>query len=700
MVTLVIVESPGKVEKIQKWIGSNYKVVASKGHIFELPKKGYGFDTKNLDTNFEVQYKLITKQQALILKMRSLYKKCNDIIIATDRDLEGAAIGFHCLEALQIDWRNAKRAVFTEITKSAIIKAIANPVSMDFNSYRAQKARRLMDRIVGFLISPVVRKHVINGQSAGRCQSCALNLIVDRNNELNEPTITNNVIMELGNSLNGLTIKFKPNKSVTLTNKELKKWCDIDYFIENIKETNETQNPPPAFTTSTVQQAAGQFLGYSPKSTMSLLQKLYTSGKITYHRTDSISLSKTFLLNAQKHVKANYGDELLKPRFYSRGKKGQEAHEAIRPTNINTTSISGNTAALYKLIYNRALATQIKSVQKKVLTIKIKCELGSATLTSKKIIFNGYKILTGKKEDKNPYYEHLLKLKNGEKLTSIKQLSIQQIIKSTGKTRFTEYSLVSTLEKVGVGRPSTFSTIIQTLYNRQYIIKNSETGTKTILKGIYCNYKSDKIKKSSEIDYIGKYHNKIVPTEAGIAVIKYLKDYFSEITQADFTATVELNLDRIAAGQLNWRDDVRRIWNILYPRYLEERKRKKEVREKRKPFALLDEIPVYVYVGRFGPVVKLGDGKEAKFASIPKQIKIDKIKMDDIKFLLSLPLQLNDQITLKNGRYGFYIQKDKETRSISSYIQAKQLTEAKAIELLSKPPIKKKFRKFKKWKNK
>ncbi len=706
--TLFLIESPGKLRKIQKFLGPQFLVLASIGHILDIHKSGYGFDYKLLNSDFEIEYFPSIGKQKVISKIKAAYRKCDDIIIATDDDAEGCAIGHHILKILNLNYKNIKRAIYHEISEKAIKRSIENPSRLSLNTYRKQQARRITDRIVGYKLSPLVRKHVVNGTSAGRCQSCCLSMICARYKEVSKFTssINSKINLNLKNKFDGLKAVGQPNTEID--DNTCSSWANSEFTILSVSEPKKIiRKPPPAFTTAKILQVAGM----NAKKLMGILQKLYQDGKITYHRTDSISLSGKFIGAAGKFVEKKYGKQMVQKRFYKNSKKSnvQAAHEAIRPVNINLNLENINNS-VYTMIRKRALATQMKDAEIMSITLKIKVgELGTASISFQRIIEPGFLKLYGETAGDNGLFDFVRQLQPDSKFNDVKSVEIVQNLSKPSKTNFSESSIIAELERVGVGRPSTYANILETLLKRNYVNVKSSSGEDVELVDQTCKVGSDKVKLKKKIVKSNSYKNKLIPTKIGIDVDEYLKDKFQEITNPDFTATMEENLDKIGEGELHWRDEIRSIWNLLEDRVSIEKKKKKRETIKKEPFEHEPgtNLPIYKYLGRFGNVIRLGDGKQAKYASIPTDLELENVKLEDAMFLLSLPKLIKSstpKIYLKHGRYGFYIQQDPltivgkpSTRSISTYSQAKNLTVKSCLDILAKPPpYRKKFKKYKK----
>lgn len=716
---LVIVESPGKVKKIQGILGSGYTVVATRGHLLGLPARGYGFDRKDLAKDFDVKYVPLASRAGDIARLRAAARAASRVIVATDGDREGAAIGFHALALLGIDWRSAQRAVFFEITKTAITRAIAAPVPMDHPLYEAQQARRLVDRVVGYLASPAVRRHVQGGQSAGRCQSVALALVSDRDAAATTasqrpPDVRTS--LQLGGTLCGISAQVT-TKNTSCTDTILRTWVAAAMSRDGIVVSDKpsvkqaTRHPPPAFTTSTVLQAAGSALGLSPKSAMAMLQSLYTAGHITYHRTDSVALAPSFVLAAGRVVAETYGQAMVTPRYYRRNvgtnTTAQEAHEAIRPTRAGVTAVRGASTALYALVRRRALATQCRPERSETVLAQLCApgapSLGVATLSARRVLDPGFRSVSTKRTasgDEDPRFQHIVSLCQGDRMHVDRVVCAEQL-PPVSRPRFTESTLVAELERVGVGRPSTYSTIVRTIKDRGYVVVADAVGTPVVLSTLTLSTAPDaKVERTTRQEMRGTYRRRLVPTQSGRATVAYLRERFPVVVDASFTATVEGALDHIASGALPWRNEVRRVWAAMEPLARAERKRGRAHKAVASPPTSIGSDPVtghpiYVYTGRYGPVVRLGaETKSAKYANLPKGLSIDRVDLSTAIFLLSLPKKLSESVVLKHGRFGFYVEqtdvvgskKKPTTRTVSGGLRAaRALTLRRAVALLDQP---------------
>ncbi len=735
MVTLVIVESPGKVKKIQGFLGSDYKVVATRGHLLGLPSRGYGFDCREIASEFDVKYVPLVTKSKDIATMRTLARSASRVIVATDGDREGAAIGFHALLLLGIHWTKAQRAVFFEITKDAVTRAVMAPMAMETLLYEAQQARRLVDRVVGYLVSPAVRRHVIGGKSAGRCQSVALALVYDRDTAVTKCYQSSPMLhttLHLGGVLNG-AIAQVANQFADDATTTVRAWVsaaisNAGIVVSGTPETKKAiRHPPPAFTTSTLLQVAGSSLGFGPKVTMALLQKLYTAGHITYHRTDSVALAHSFVKDAGQVVTEAYGEDMLSKRFYRRksnssNRSAQEAHEAIRPTKAGVSHIRSTMGAkLYALIRRRAIATQCRPEISETVSVCLMAPanptLKHATLTVRRMVDPGFRLVSSSSSKKTrhevqPLFDAVAALRPNSRVLVERVVSSEKL-PVISRRRFTESSLVAELERVGIGRPSTYASIVRTVRERNYATICDSSGAPIELSTFTLTTSPDAtIERSIRVEHIGAYKRRLVPTKSGRDIVTYLRTNFPEVVDIAFTANVENALDNIANGSMAWRDEVRRVWSAIEPRAKAERKRERPIStamsSSSNPSAIGKDPAtgqsIYVYEGRYGPVVRVGEGKQSrkepscKFANIPKGTSLDQVDLKTALFLLSLPLNLAKEanepaVLLKHGRFGFYVERydngpksKPTTRTVAGGLRtARAISLEQALSLLSKP---------------
>ena len=553
MKTLVIVESHCKSKKIQSYLGANYIVKSSFGHLTNLKSKNLGVDIAN---DYKLVFDIVKRKQ--LNELKECVKKCSKVIIASDEDREGEGIAWHLCNLLKLDMNDKNRIVFHEITKSAIEKAIENPRKIDINLVNAQKARQGLDYLVGFQVSPYLWRSIDNGLSAGRVQSIALKLIVDKENDFN--SFENNKEFGVtGNFNNGIigrcNTKFKEKDDVEGF---LQDCIPTQFKIDNIIKKKVTKNPPPPFITSTIQIEAGKKFGASAKSIMNCLQKLYEDGKITYHRTDSVLLSKDIKNNIKNYINSNFENNYLQLRnFKNKTKNAQEAHEAIRPTNINLTSLNSSSLdnKIYELIWKRTMASQMASCILNVMEIYIQMSNREETFTAKveKQIFDGYRKIyqeMKKKEDEDEAVNSVLSgdVKKGDTL-EYESMEAKERFKNP-PTRYTEATLVKKMETLEIGRPSTYASIMTTVQERNYVKKTNVKGEKMdIIKLVLIK---DKIKEVKDNQTIGACKNALVPTNTGIMTCEYLNQHFSNIMDYSFTSNIEKKLDEISQNQNNY----------------------------------------------------------------------------------------------------------------------------------------------------
>ena len=671
---LIIVESPSKCKKVESVI-KNSKCMSSCGHIYELTK---GLEAINISNNFTPSYQIKKTQKANVNKLKSIKNKYSEIYLAMDPDREGEAIALHLAEALNIK-RQAKRITFHEITKSAITESLSNPRKIDINLCNAQKARRILDRLMGFEISPLLWSHIKDSNtslSAGRCQSPALQLISIREKEISNfssnmfYSINGITIHSTGNSLD---IKY-PKKLDTLQKvKTVLENCLVcTFMIKKIKERFSKHSPKAPFTTSTLQQEASLKLGLSPKQTMSVAQKLYESGLITYMRTDSTTLSSEAKSKIKNKILQKYGDAYHKSRNYaSKIKNAQEAHECIRVVDMDKKEISDNLQKrLYELIYNRTIASQMTDNKNKhyditVCAIKNKKELYSFNAHQEEVVFDGYTKLYPDKKNK------VFLVKEGDPLTLDKLEGEEDNDKP--KTRYTEASLVKVLEQSGIGRPSTFSNIITTLLDRNYIIKKTTNDSKKRDSEIwYINSKKptlqNKIVKKNGLNEKGK----LFLTATGEKVLTFLGIHFSNLIDKNLTSQIEEDLDLVANGTLNWIDIVRKFYNSFHPTVLTLKSESSTTNNPRimslkKEIGKVDNITYGLTKTKYGMAFVKVIKNDIKFAPICERLFKDgkRISLNQLIFIFTLPITLYDIYTLHYGRYGFYIKNKNNQKSVT-----------------------------------
>ena len=676
---LVIVESPAKAKTIEKYLGVNYKVASSFGHISDLPSKNLGIDVEN---DFKPKYEVSSDKKTIVKNLKDLVKKSKTIWLASDEDREGEAIAWHLFRTLKLDADNTKRIVFNEITKSAITNAINNPRSINYDLVDAQQARRVLDRIVGYELSPVLWRKVKGGLSAGRVQSVAVRLIVEKEREIRKYVSTSTFKVEaIFKNSNGKEFVAR------LSNEFKSKEDAIDYLnsstgsifkvYEIVKKPLKKSAPAP-FTTSTLQQEASRKLSFPVSKTMSVAQRLYESGHITYMRTDSVNLSNLALDEAKKQVIKNFGEAYANPKNFSTKAKGaQQAHEAVRPTNFDMSLDivkDYDQKRLYQLILNRTLASQMKPAELEKTSIKISSSNRSELFTAngEVIKFDGYlKLYQVSKDDDLAEDDGILPRFNENEILNLKELfTIQKFTRPP--YRYSEASLVKKLEELGIGRPSTYAPTISTVQNRGYVEKGStEAKSRNVIKASISN---GVISEKTLNEKFGSDKGKLIPTDIGIIVTDFLKNHFEYIMDYNFTAKVEQDFDSIASGKKDWTEMMKSFYGKFHP--VVEDVQQNATRESGK--RVLGSHPenskeVSVRLGKFGPMVQIGtvdDEEKPKFASLPQDFQIESVTLDQALSLFELPRTLGEfqgeSLEANNGRYGPYIKFGKKFVSIPS----------------------------------
>ena len=698
---LVIVESPAKAKKIEEFLGKDFKVMSSYGHIRDLKKKELSIDEKTMEPCYEIP----EEKKKLVTELKSTAKQAKKIWLASDEDREGEAISWHLCEVLGLDEEKTSRIVFHEITKPAILDAIQHPRHLDMNLVNAQQARRVLDRIVGFKLSPVLWRKVKPALSAGRVQSVAVRLIVEREREIqkfkSEPYYRVNAVFALINENGGATEvkaeldqRFKTHEEVEAF---LEKCKDAKFSVEAVTKKPLKRTPAPPFTTSTLQQEAARKLGFTVSQTMMVAQRLYEGGRITYMRTDSVNLS-TLCSNASKdEIIKVYGNEYSKPRTYHTSSKGaQEAHEAIRPTYMSETSIDGTSQEkrLYELIWKRTIASQMADAQIEKTTINIHIDNTTEKFVAngEVVVFDGFLKVYRESTDEDDNAEdstHILPaMKEGDELQRREIIATEKF--SLAPARYTEASLVKKLEDLGIGRPSTYAPTISTIQQREYVVKGDKQGVErnyTIdsLKGI-------KITQKTKKEMAGSEKGKLLPTDIGIVVNDFLMANFPNIMDYNFTAHVEQRFDDIAEGKTEWikwmkdfdkgfEPEVKEVMNARSEHKAGERELGNDPKSGR---------PVFVKIGRFGPVVQIGtadDKDKPQFAQLPADKSIETITLEEALELFKLPRQVGEfegtTVTIGAGRFGPYVLHNRKYVSIPKDIDPMAITLEQAIELIN-----------------
>ncbi|TXN38223.1 type I DNA topoisomerase [Flagellimonas hymeniacidonis] len=693
---LVIVESPAKAKTIERFLGKDYQVESSFGHIADLPSKELGVDVEN---DFKPKYTIDKEKKALVKKLKDLAKKADTIWLASDEDREGEAISWHLAEELGLDASRTKRIVFNSITKSAILKAIENPREINYNLVNAQQARRVLDRLVGYELSPVLWKKIKPGLSAGRVQSVAVRLIVEREREIEvfNPEASFRIRAEF-KTTNGNVFSAKLNK--TFSTKEaaevfLKQNIGADFSVANLDKKPAKKSPAAPFTTSTLQQEASRKLYFSVGRTMQVAQRLYEAGLITYMRTDSVNLSNEALNAAKDAIVQNYGESYSKVRNYSGKSKGaQEAHEAVRPTDMKLQSpqVERDQAKLYELIWKRTLASQMSDAELERTNVKIKASTHGEEFSAngEVVKFDGFlKVyLEGTdEEDKTEEQEGMLPAMNvGEALRNTFITATERF--SRPPYRYTEASLVKKLEELGIGRPSTYAPTISTIQNRGYVEKGTVEGTERNYVQLVLESGQLAEKKLSEM--IGSDKGKLVPTDIGMIVNDFLVNHFTTILDYNFTAKVEENFDEIASGDEDWQKMMKEFYKDFHPKVLDV----EENAERASGERVLGTDPksgrqVAARLGRFGPMVQIGTVDEEEkplFASLLPEQSITTITFEQAMELFELPRKLGayegEEVEANVGRFGPYVRFGKKFISLAKGESAFDVDMDRAIELI------------------
>ena len=697
---LVIVESPAKAKTIEKFLGKDFKVMSSYGHIRDLKKKELSIDDKTLEPEYEIP----EEKTKLVADLHAKADKAEKVWLASDEDREGEAISWHLCEVLGLDKKKTNRIVFHEITKPAILEAIEHPRHLDMNLVNAQQARRVLDRLVGFKLSPVLWRKVKPALSAGRVQSVAVRLIVEREREIQ------NFQSEVYYSVNGVFAITNPDGSASevkallgnrfKTEAEviafLEKCKDATFTVESIQKKPVKRTPAPPFTTSTLQQEAARKLGFSVSQTMMVAQHLYESGRITYMRTDSVNLSKLCLGASKGEIVRLYGEDYSKVRQYHTSSKGaQEAHEAIRPTYMDQTEIEGTAQEkrLYELIWKRTIASQMADAEIEKTTVNIEVSGTDETFIAQGEVvkFDGFiKVYreSSDDDDQQDEFGHILPpMKKGEVLTRREIAATERF--SQGPQRYTEASLVHKMEELGIGRPSTYAPTISTIQQREYVQKGDKKGEERPYS-LY-QLKGKQISQKSRKELIGSEKGKLIPTDIGIVVNDFLMENFNEIMDYNFTAKVEQDFDKIAEGDEKWTDMMKAFYKSFEPTVEKTMNARQEHKAGERELGNDPKTgkPVYVKIGRFGPVVQIGsaeDKDKPQFAQLPKEQSIETITLEEALDLFKLPRNLGDfenkPITIGTGRFGPYVLHDRKYTSLPKDCDPMAITRDEAIALI------------------
>tara|TARA_B110000037_G_scaffold22959_1_gene25992 strand:- start:6515 stop:8821 length:2307 start_codon:yes stop_codon:yes gene_type:complete len=692
---LVIVESPAKAKTIEKFLGKGFTVKSSYGHVRDLPKSEKSIDKEN---NFTPMYEVLPDKKKIIKELKILSDKADTVWLATDEDREGEAISWHLADVLKLKEEKSRRIVFHEITETAIQNAIKNPRSIDYNLVNAQQARRILDRLVGFELSPVLWRKVKPSLSAGRVQSVSVRIIVEREREIenfkseSSFKIKVNFLLASGEKLIGEYSKNAKN------NEELNQILDLvkkgPYEISSIDKKPTKRNPAPPFTTSTLQQEASRKLGYSVGQTMSVAQKLYEAGHITYMRTDSVNLSELAVGSAKDEITANYGESYSKPRkFATKSKGAQEAHEAIRPTYFKNSE-AGSTnqeEKLYSLIWKRAIASQMSEAKLEKTTVVISNNSINFQAVGEVLKFDGFlKIYSESKDDgeeDSAYGTLLPPIDKGEKVNFSDLTATQRF--SHHPPRYTEASLVKKLENLGIGRPSTYAPTISTIQKRGYVVKEDRDGFKREFEVVTLDKNFDQSNKVNT-ENTGAEKKKLFPTDIGIVVNDFLVENFNKVLDYNFTADVEKKFDDIANGDVAWQ----KMIGEFYEPFHKDVEFAKENSEKANGERLLGIDPktklnVFSKIGRYGPMIQIGDTEsedKPKFASLKSPLSIGSVTLEQALKLFQLPKSLGEyegvDVNVGIGRFGPYVRYEKMFVSIPKDQDPMTLTKDQATELI------------------
>lgn len=691
---LVIVESPAKAKTIEKFLGKDFKVASSYGHIADLPSKELGVDVKG---DFSPKYQVSKDKKSIVKSLKDLAQRADIVWLASDEDREGEAIAWHLSESLGLEKSKTKRIVFHEITKSAIEKAVQNPRSIDYDLVDAQQARRVLDRIVGYELSPVLWRKVKGGLSAGRVQSVSVRLIVEREREINnfDPKASYRIDARF---LTKSSQTFKAKLSKAFETKQeailfLEKNINAKFKVTALDKKPAKKSPSPPFTTSTLQQEASRKLYYSVSKTMNMAQRLYEAGLITYMRTDSVNLSDEARKSASKEISSAYGSNYSSPRnFKGKSKGAQEAHEAIRPTNfsLHKVDVERDQARLYELIWKRAIASQMSDAKFERTSVRIASNQHDNLFSSngEVITFDGFlKVYIEGTDDEGIEQEgRLPAMQLDEPLTNELITATQRF--SRPPYRYTEASLVKKLEELGIGRPSTYAPTISTIQNRNYIGKGSVDGVERQYSVI--NLKDNQIDEVENFERYGSDKGKLVPTDIGMIVTDFLVNHFKEILDYNFTAKVEADFDEIANGKADWTKMMKQFYNSFHPQVEEVSQNANRESGER----ILGTDPgsgrqVIVRLGKFGPMAQIGspnDEEKQVFASVPPNLQLSSITFEQALDLFKLPRDLgvyqDEDIVVNNGRFGPYVRYGKKFISLPKGVDPLVVKMEDAIKII------------------
>ena len=717
---LVIVESPAKAKTIEKFLGKDYKVMSSYGHIRDLKKKEISI---NLDT-LEPDYEIPEEKKKLVSELKASAKKADKVWLASDEDREGEAISWHLCEVLGLDEKKTSRIVFHEITKPAIMDAISNPRYLNMNLVNAQQARRVLDRLVGFKLSPILWRKVKPALSAGRVQSVAVRLIVEREREIqafkSEPYYRINALFIM-TTKDGKKAEVKAELDTRFKTHEdavsfLEKCKTSEFVVSDITKKPLKRTPAPPFTTSTLQQEAARKLGFTVSQTMMIAQHLYENGKITYMRTDSVNLSSLCINACRDEIQKNWGEKYHKTRQYHTSSKGaQEAHEAIRPTYMEASSIEGTMQErrLYELIWKRTAACQMADAQIEKTTVGISVKQADGTETEEKFIVNGevvtfdgflkvYRESSDEDESRETATSQLPPMTEGDKLQRSEMVATERF--SQGPLRYTEASLVHKMEELGIGRPSTYAPTISTIQQRGYVQKGDKKGedrafTIDTLKG-------NTITNTIKTETAGSDKGKLQPTDIGLVVNDFLLQHFPEVLDYNFTANVEQEFDSIAEGKEQWTDMLKDFYKHFEPSVEQTMNSRQQHKAGERQLGTDPKSgkPVFVKIGRFGPVIQIGsaeDKEKPSFAQLPKDKGMETITLEEALDLFKLPRTVGEfegsPVVIGAGRFGPYILHNKKYVSLPENEDPMTIKLSTAVALIERRRIEDNMRHLKKF---
>lgn len=694
MKNLVIVESPAKAKTIEKFLGKDFSVMSSYGHIRDLQKHGFSID---VDDDFKPIYEIPEDKKELVKKLKKAAKEAETVWLASDEDREGEAIAWHLAEVLNLDPATTKRIVFHEITKPAILEAIEHPRTIDIDRVNAQQARRVLDRIVGFELSPVLWKKIKPSLSAGRVQSVAVRLICEREIEIDNftPEQFFRVTSVFSHEGDGKSVKAELSRRLA-DEKEAREFLNIcktaKFAVAEVAVKPIKRSPFPPYTTSTLQQDASRKLGFSVNQTMMIAQKLYEDGKITYMRTDSTNLSDMALRDISNEIKSSLGDNYLKTRHYHTNSKGaQEAHEAIRPTYISNHTIDGTTQEkrLYELIWKRAVSSQMADaeIEKTNVEISISGSSDSFKAEGEVVTFEGFLKVWKTENARDREFAELPPMKAGDTLEANEITATERF--SQAPARYSEASLVKKMEDLGIGRPSTYAPTISTIQARDYVRRGEKEGVKRDYEVL--SLKEGKISKETLSENTGSEKGKLVPTDVGMIVNRFLTEYFPDILDYNFTAKVEEKFDDIAEGKLGWQNEISDFYGNFHPNIEEINSLRMERKVGERLLGNHPDTgkPVYVKIGRFGPVVQIGDATDEEkplFASLRGDQSLTSISLEEALKLFELPRTIGEfegePVIAAIGKFGPYVRHGKMFVSIPKNLTAQGITLEEAEELI------------------